>query len=191
MHMNSFPEEFRVNADGSASPPTATPAGQAGAPADWPSWLQENTGKLLLFARHQSRNPADAEDLVQEALVESWRRKLGSGPPPLPLVLATIRRRAIDRARSEDRRRLRESEAFPADQPWFDQDPGAGEEQQRLQAAVQALPFARREVVIMKIWGELTFEQIGQVLDIPAATAASRYRYALESMRELLKDEQP
>lgn len=191
MHMTSFPQEFRTNADGSASPPTAAPAGPAEDPADWPSWLRENAARLLLFARHQSRNPADAEDLVQEALVESWRRKLESGPPPLPLVLATIRRRAIDRARSEDRRRLRESEACPADQPWFDQDPGAGEEQQRLQAAVQALPFARREVVIMKIWGGLTFEQIGQVLDIPAATAASRYRYALESMRELLKEEQP
>jgi RNA polymerase sigma-70 factor (ECF subfamily) len=42
-------------------------------------------------------------------------------------------------------------------------------------------------VVTLKIWGELTFEEIAQVLEVPANTAASRYRYGLEALRKTLK----
>ncbi|RPI95425.1 MAG: hypothetical protein EHM39_11765, partial [Chloroflexi bacterium] len=43
-------------------------------PTDWEQWLAEHTPALLLFARQQTRSEADAQDLVQEAIVESWRR---------------------------------------------------------------------------------------------------------------------
>jgi len=60
---------------------------------------------LLLFARQQASCEADAQDLVQEAVVESWRRQSQGAPPPLGCVYATIRHRAIDLARRDDRRR--------------------------------------------------------------------------------------
>jgi RNA polymerase sigma-70 factor (ECF subfamily) len=44
-----------------------------------------------------------------------------------------------------------------------------------------------REVVVLKIWGGLTFEKIAETLGIPLNTAASRYRYALEDLRSALK----
>ena len=46
---------------------------------------------------------------------------------------------------------------------------------------------ARREVLVLKIWNGLTFEQIARTLDIPPNTAASRYRYALAALRKELK----
>jgi RNA polymerase sigma-70 factor (ECF subfamily) len=52
--------------------------------------------------------------------------------------------------------------------------------------ALRQLPVQQREVVVLKIWETLTFAEIGQVLDISASTAASRYRYALEKLAKRL-----
>ena len=46
----------------------------------------------------------------------------------------------------------------------------------------------QQEVVVLKIWGELTFQEIADTLDISGNTAASRYRYALEKLRDLLNE---
>ena len=88
---------------------------------DWERWVLAHAPGLLLFARQRSRCEADAQDLVQEALVEAWLRQADGAPPPLALVFATIRRRAADWGRSQDRRAAREA-AAQAETPecWFD-----------------------------------------------------------------------
>jgi RNA polymerase sigma-70 factor (ECF subfamily) len=48
------------------------------------------------------------------------------------------------------------------------------------------LPEIYQQVVTLKTWGELTFDEIGEALEIPANTAASRYRYGLEELRKAL-----
>ncbi len=50
------------------------------------------------------------------------------------------------------------------------------------------LPQEQREVVVLKIWHEHTFEQIADLLGISANTIAGRYRYALQKLRKSLKD---
>src|SRR5712692_4186905 len=88
---------------------------------DWQQWLREHAAKFLLFARQQTRSEADAQDIVQESVVEAWERSGGDAPPPDGLVFATIRRRAIDLARKSDRRASRELAAQePGSAPWFD-----------------------------------------------------------------------
>lgn len=106
--------------------------------------------------------------------------------PDDALVFATIRRRAIDLARSTDRRAAREEGAEP-EQPFFTPDVEQRETQRVLEQAVNALPPNYREVVSLKVWGGLTFQQIAEVTNVPLNTAASRYRYALEELRENLK----
>jgi RNA polymerase sigma-70 factor (ECF subfamily) len=70
----------------------------------------------------------------------------------------------------------------------FDHLSGEGDERrQEIENALQRLPEDQREVLVLKIWQEFTFEQIGQALEIPANTAASRYRYALKSLRKQLE----
>ena len=56
-----------------------------------------------------------------------------------------------------------------------------------LRLAVQGLSDKLREVVVMKIWGDLTFAQISETLAISPNTAASRYRYALEQLAQSMK----
>ena len=52
--------------------------------------------------------------------------------------------------------------------------------------ALAELPAEQAEVIVLKIWHELTFAEIGQTLDISPNTAASRYRYGLEKLRTIL-----
>ena len=56
-----------------------------------------------------------------------------------------------------------------------------------LQTALAALPEEQREVVVMRIWSGMTLEEISTATDAPLNTVASRYRYALEKLRERLK----
>lgn len=154
---------------------------------EWRAWLQTHAAKLFLYARLQTRNVADAEDVLQDALIDSWQ-KAGHQAPSLPLVFATIRRRAIEHARSNDRRARREQ----ANQPdaWFAPEIEPRDNQRLLEEAVKSLTPIYREVITLKVWGGLTFREIAETIDVPLNTAASRYRYALDELRGMLKEAQ-
>jgi RNA polymerase sigma-70 factor (ECF subfamily) len=157
--------------------------------ADWRRWLDDHAPKFLLYARQQTRCEADAQDVVQEALVEAAQRHGKDTSPTVALVFATIRRRAIDLARSQTRRTGRElATAEGAETCWFDISAEDRERARLIQNAMNRLPEIYREVLTLKIWGDLTFAEIGDTLAIPANTAASRYRYALAEMRKVTKE---
>jgi RNA polymerase sigma-70 factor, ECF subfamily len=157
--------------------------------AEWRRWLDDHAPKFLLFARQQARFEADAQDLVQEAVVEAARRQPTGQPPPCGLVFATIHRRAMDWARSTDRRVGRESAASEGTgDAWFDTSVEEHERARLLQNAMKKLPEIYREVITLKVWGELTFADIAEALDIPINTAASRYRYGLAELRKLTRE---
>jgi len=78
-------------------------------PRVWQSWLKENSHKWLLYARQQTRSDADAEDVLQDALVKTWKACEGKiSDETTSLVYTNIRRCAIDRGRSNSRREERE-----------------------------------------------------------------------------------
>lgn len=156
----------------------------------WQAWLAEHGDWFFLYARQQTRSEADAKDVFQESLFEAWRRADGSVPDKA-LVLATIRRRAIDLGRSADRRSRRESDFGTTEAPWFVTDFEAGDTRDYLASAVRELPENLREVLILRVWGELSFRSIAELTGVPVPTATSRYRYALERLRECLTELQP
>ncbi len=157
-------------------------------PEDWDQWLAAHAGRFLLYARERTGSTADAEDVLQDALVESWRRTPAGRTPDDALVYATIRRRAIDLGRSRDRRARREEKAAPESEAvWFACGVEQAETAALLERAVRALPEKQREIIGLKVWGELTFEEAARVAGVPPATAASRYRYALDELRKRLK----
>jgi len=155
----------------------------------WRCWLQEHTPKFLLFARQRARNVDDAQDLVQEAVLEAAQRQDDGLPPPVGLVYATLHRRAIDWARGQDRRSARELATLEADsESWFDTSVDDRERAQLIQNAMNRLPEIYRQVITLKIWSGLTFAQIADALNIPPNTAASRYRYGLAELRKLTRE---
>ena len=65
--------------------------------------------------------------------------------------------------------------------PQFEQ---LDDSQRQLVAALDHLPRDQREVLVMKIWNELTFAEIAEALGISQNTAASRYRYGLAALKK-------
>jgi RNA polymerase sigma-70 factor (ECF subfamily) len=152
---------------------------------DWHGFYSEWADRFLLFARQQTRNRADAEDILQEAFVHVWsRRHLFARIEP-GLVFMQIRRFAVDRVRREDRRQQRESDYAGERGGWFSSPDG--HDSSDLETLLRKLPPEQQEVVVLKIWGDQTFEAIGKALDISPNTAASRFRYGLEKLRTEMK----
>lgn len=153
---------------------------------DWKTCFTQLGPPLLLFARRWTNSRADAEDIVQDAFLRCWRRQ-----QPLEnraLLYATVRSTALDRLRSDQRRVRREASVAQDGADYFEpQFTALDEGQQLLAAAVERLPNEQREVVILKIWSELTFAEIGNILEISQNTAASRYRYALGTLKKTLQ----
>lgn len=177
---------------------TAT-AQNAAEELSWGAWLREHGSKLLLFARQQTRSLADAEDVLQDSLVK-LAGKIDEGTFDggqaawLPYLYTTIRRCAIDLGRKDDRRSKREEkveiekhrETGGKSDPWFDSDAADDETRIYIEEGLKELPNKFAEVIVMKIWGDQTFAEIGEALDISQNTAASRYRYGLEALRKHL-----
>jgi RNA polymerase sigma-70 factor (ECF subfamily) len=149
----------------------------------WKTSFSELVPGLLLFARQWVRSGADAEDIVQEAFIKFWRRN--HNIDNRALLYATVRSIALDLIRRDSRRARRETEAYveaeQAVEPQFDI---ANESQRLVGGAVDRLPHEQREVLVMKIWNDLTFAEIAEALGISQNTAASRYRYALAALKK-------
>jgi len=158
----------------------------------WQQWFAELGPRLLLFARQQTRSEQDAEDVLQDVWVRVWRERgrLGNDPTGARrFAFCAVRRAAIDLARRHDRRAAREQQVVAdAGEPvaWFAGDWETQERAHEIQSALARVPAEQREVIVLKIWGELTFAEIAEVADIPANTAASRYRLGIEALRACL-----
>lgn len=165
----------------------------------WRGWLADKGPKLLLFARQQTRSEADAEDVLQEALVKLLGKIeagefVGGEEAWMPYLYTAIRRLAIDAGRRDDRRRRREESVVEDEalvgqgdeHPWFDSEGSDDETRELLEAGLKELPAKFAEVIVMKIWNDKTFAEIGEALEISQNTAASRYRYGLEALRRKL-----
>lgn len=159
---------------------------------DWKSLVTEHGRALLLYARQWTWSLSDAEEVVQEGFVKYWKSDRSSGSDPVACLYTAVRQCAIDRIRSEKRRKEREKRA--GEQLYdgatlFESDLEKDERRQAIENAMRKLPTEQSEVLVMKIWGELTFRQIGETLGISLNTAASRYRYALAALRGHLSEE--
>ncbi|MGA0134299.1 MAG: RNA polymerase sigma factor [Opitutales bacterium] len=154
--------------------------------ADWRAWFADHGPRLRMIARQWTRSEADADDVLQEAFIRFWKHQRHLPGDPNALVVTSIRRAALDLIRSSDRRAVREK-AVAADTEtvgWF--EPEADPRLRALAESLGRLPAEQREVVALKTWGGLTFDQIGEQLTISSNTAASRWRYAMESLRRLI-----
>jgi len=125
----------------------------------------------------------DAEDVVQKVFVSlvRSRRALASVKDLKSYVFASLRR-VCNRcfvARERDRKAL----GTIAQDVRDEQAACPEQEDVRLEQALASLPHEQREVIALKIDGELTFAEIADVTGISPNTAASRYRIALEKLR--------
>ena len=136
-----------------------------------------------------TRNAADAEDAVQDALVKAWRAlgRFRAGEPLRPWLLQIAANEARNRRRSAGRReRLAlaaaslSGEAAPSPE---DAVLGAAE-RERLLKLLEALPDQGREVLACRYLLDLSEEETAGALDVRLGTVKSRSARALEKLRE-------
>ncbi len=144
--------------------------------------------RLVRYAVTITSNQHDAEDAVSAALVRIADQPLllSQTRRPWPYLLRMVRNESLLIARgrrrwsmvadlSDLRTRCRVDE--------LEQE----ETYRAVWMALRRLPAAQAEVVVLKIWEDLTFTQIAEILEVPPNTAASRYRYAMQKLSQVLK----
>jgi RNA polymerase sigma-70 factor (ECF subfamily) len=145
-------------------------------------WLyRQHAPALRLYARQW---PGNAEDLVQEAFVKLAQQS----PSPeqvLPWLYRVVRNAALAANRAAARRRQREERAS-IPEAWFAQADDRLAAQEATQLLTQ-LPFDLREVIVARVWGGLTFEDIAQLVGCSLPTAHRRYQAGLTQLRERLE----
>jgi RNA polymerase sigma-70 factor (ECF subfamily) len=155
----------------------------------WLVWLQEHGAALVLLARQWVASRADAEDVVQEAFIRFWRSRERIAEP-VAYLFACVKHCALDAHRGRQRQSRREmAVARPEAEPLFAGPLEESERRAAIEAALRELPTEQSEVLVMRIWGGLSFPQIAEVLAAPLNTVSSRYRYALAKLRQELAEE--
>lgn len=140
---------------------------------------------MTLFAR-QWLDAASAEDAVQEALTALLMQRQ---PPddPVAWMFRAVRNAAIDSARSAFRRKRREQAVAAERGEWFETRPGSAIDAENAEKALRGLSAEHRQIVVLRIWGELNFSQIAEVVGLGVSTVHERYSSALAQMRSELE----
>lgn len=137
--------------------------------------------QLVLYGRALGLTHGEAEDVLQETFLALLRRPQ---PPrdPAGYALRAYRNRARNHWRSLWRRLAREPEA----DRWFEPPTADEAATERARSALIRLPVEQREVIVLKVWHEMTFEAIGRLIGRSPNTVAGRYRYGLQKLRAAL-----
>jgi len=149
---------------------------------------------LLTLAANLLGDSSAAEDVVQDVFVsfvksaEQFRLR-GS----LKGYLATcVANRARDHIRKKKRQRtvaVSEAGQMTSGAKSPVQLVIRTEELQKLKHAMTELPYQQREVVVLRLHGDLRFRQIAKLQRVCVKTALSRYRYGLDKLRSILNGE--
>jgi RNA polymerase sigma-70 factor (ECF subfamily) len=161
------------------------------APLDVERLYDEHAQALFAFLLNLTRHEADTRDLLQEVFVKLAKRPelLAGVRDERAFLLRLAHNLAIDLIRRRGAREKHYEQAAgeptPIIAPASEPDEKAFRE--ALSAALGEIPADQRAVVHLKLWEGLTFEQIAELLGIPPNTAASRYRYGLDKLRDRLR----
>lgn len=149
---------------------------------------------LLTLAANLLSTTDAAEDIVQDVFVsflqsaEKFRLRTN-----LKGYLATsVANRARDRIRRAGRRRtveLSDAEPIPSHEKSPVQMVISGEQMKQLSNAMADLPYEQREVIVLRLHGDMRFRQIAASQGVSIKTVLSRYRYGLRKLRSRLNGE--
>ena len=144
--------------------------------------------RLVRYAGMITRQQQDAEDAVQAAMARLGARPrlLAAVERPWPYLVRMVRNEALVMARRGRRMTLVVNLEDMVTHCAVDQLERE-DTHRAVFRALRKLPVDQAEVVALKIWESMTFADIGDVLGISPNTAASRYRYALQKLGQLVQ----
>jgi RNA polymerase sigma factor (sigma-70 family) len=141
---------------------------------------RQHGAALLLFASALSGDRGRAQDALQQVFLKAIENgSLSQAINKKAYLFACVRNAVLNDAKLQQR-----NMPLDIDAAWFsppDRDYAA---EQNLRRALGDLPEDQREVIVLHVWGDLTFSEIGDLLGVSSNTVASRYRYALAKLRD-------
>ncbi len=140
--------------------------------------FQRHAPALALYARQWT---ASADDCVQEALVELARQQAAPDNPPAWLY-RVVRNRAMNAARAS-RRRTAHEQAAAAGRTQSDRSPTDSAAVVDLEDLLSQLEPSAREIVVLRVWGGLAWQEIAEVVGGSKSGAQRHYVQALEQLR--------
>ena len=150
---------------------------------DWREQLYDRkAAELLLYGRALGLGESEAEDVLQETFVALLKLEKRPDNPEHYCVRA-FRNRALNFKRGLWRRVARELESAR----WFEPAEVKNDLEEAAQRALAKLPVEQREVIVLKIWHAMTYDEIATTLDLSPNTVAGRYRYGMEKLKGILK----
>lgn len=149
-------------------------------------WAEElfeaHAAGLILYGRALGLSHSEAEDAVQDVFTALLR--LDSCPrQPGNYLVRAFRNRALNRKRSLWRQLGRELESVH----WFEPSEAPHPSESSAMDALAELAEEQREVIVLRFWHGLTFEEIAEVTGASPNTAAGRYRYGMDHLRRRLQ----
>jgi RNA polymerase sigma-70 factor (ECF subfamily) len=162
-----------------------------GEPAAFAELYDACADRLHHYLTLHLSSAADADDVVQEtfARLARARKKLRRVENLTAYVFAVARNEAA-RLKSKQTRQRQVLEVHPPpaqySQTAYSDEATAFEAAETVRAALERLPMEQREIVELKAFGGLTLKEIAAVTALPPGTVATRYRTALERLREWL-----
>jgi RNA polymerase sigma-70 factor, ECF subfamily len=147
-------------------------------------------GVAYRLALRVLRDPALAQDAVQDAFLAVWRTAVSFDPArgkASTWLLTLVHRRAVDVVRREDRRRAEPLDDAPvAAGDAVDESAEVREERRRVQAALAQLAPDQREALELAYYGGLSQSELAERLGVPLGTVKSRMFTGLSKLRDLL-----
>ncbi|HEY6980408.1 sigma-70 family RNA polymerase sigma factor [Reyranella sp.] len=136
------------------------------------------------FARWLTRDPVQAQDVAQEAMLRALRYfHAFRGGEARPWLLRIVRNTWHDaRLRRGADQPLEAADEKAADGPDPEQSAMAGDRRRHLAAVLAALPAESREILVLREVEDLTYKEIAAVLDLPIGTVMSRLARARERL---------
>jgi RNA polymerase sigma-70 factor (ECF subfamily) len=146
--------------------------------------LDRHGPALALYAAQWTDSP---DDCVQEAFVELARQRTAPAHV-VGWLYRVVKNRALNAARGARRRREREAKSI-ASRFAIDRHPATIDRDDAMVVveALDGLTAGDRELIVMRIWGGLTFDEIAAVQSIAVSSAHRQYARALENLRQLLE----
>ncbi|MCI4397296.1 MAG: RNA polymerase sigma factor [Acidobacteria bacterium] len=166
---------------------------KAGEPAAVQRLLDELSGPVRRYLEGMLHNPAQAEDLAQEALVRLLQH-LGEFRQEASLRTYTFQiahNLALNHLAAASTRR----EEYGSEEPLQAEDGHQGalemvaakEDQRRVRQALKLLAPQQRAVVILRAWEDMSFKEIARVMGLAEGTAKAHYFFALRNLRHHLE----
>jgi RNA polymerase sigma factor (sigma-70 family) len=146
--------------------------------------IQRWAPTLVLYSRQWCASP---EDAVQESLIELVK-EMHVPPNPIAWLFHVVRFRSQNQARAQRRREHHEQVAAALRTAWFESnsDPTSRFDGHELTTALVRLESLDREIVIARIWGQLSWSEVSELVDRPISTLHRRYTQALHELRKNL-----